>query len=212
HWAGDEDSTWEAFRASVTAGITAGACGVFFWGWDLAGFSGEIPSGELYLRAAAMACFCPIMQYHSEYNHHRRPSNDRTPWNIAERTGDARVVPIFRKFACLRRRLVPYLVEQARLSVAARKPLMRGLFFDCPDDPEIWDFPYQYMLGDDILIAPVLAASCAAIEVYIPRGSWVDPWRGGEIDGPTRLQATAPLDEIPIFLRADASRLARLFQ
>jgi alpha-glucosidase (family GH31 glycosyl hydrolase) len=48
HWAGDEDSTWEAFRASITAGLTAGASGIFFWGWDLAGFSGEIPSAELY--------------------------------------------------------------------------------------------------------------------------------------------------------------------
>jgi alpha-glucosidase (family GH31 glycosyl hydrolase) len=73
HWAGDEDSTWEAFRASVTAGLTAAASGIFFWGWDLAGFSGPIPSPELYLRAAAMACFCPIMQYHAEFNHHRRP-------------------------------------------------------------------------------------------------------------------------------------------
>ena len=73
HWAGDEDSTWEAYRASITAGLTAGIGGIFFWGWDLAGFSGEIPDAELYLRATAMACFCPIMQYHSEFNHHRTP-------------------------------------------------------------------------------------------------------------------------------------------
>ena len=93
HWAGDEDSTWAAFTASITAGLTAGTSGVFFWGWDLAGFSGEIPDAELYLRAAAMACLCPIMQYHSEFNHHRQPCRDRTPWNIAERTGDTSVHP-----------------------------------------------------------------------------------------------------------------------
>ena len=73
HWAGDEASTWEAFRASITAGLTAGASGVLFWGWDLAGFSGEIPTVELYLRATAMAALCPIMQYHSEFNHGRLP-------------------------------------------------------------------------------------------------------------------------------------------
>src|SRR5258706_14432640 len=83
HWAGDEDSTWEAFRASITAGITAGACGIFFWGWDLAGFSGELPSAELYMRSAAAACFAPIMPYHSEH-HQRTPSRARTPWNVAE--------------------------------------------------------------------------------------------------------------------------------
>jgi alpha-glucosidase (family GH31 glycosyl hydrolase) len=82
-WAGDEDSTWPAFRASVRAGITAGACGVVYWGWDIAGFSGPPPSPELYLRAAAASVFMPIMQYHSEFNHHQLPLRDRTPWNIA---------------------------------------------------------------------------------------------------------------------------------
>ncbi|MCY7405583.1 MAG: hypothetical protein LH475_13345 [Cryobacterium sp.] len=55
-----------------------------------AGFAGEIPDAELYLQAMAASAFVPIMQYHSEFNHHRTPSVDRTPWNIAERTGDDR--------------------------------------------------------------------------------------------------------------------------
>jgi len=211
HWAGDEDSTWEAFRASVTAGITAGACGVFFWGWDLAGFSGEIPSAELYLRAAATACFSPIMQYHSEYNHHRKPSNDRTPWNIAARTGDTRVIPIFRKFARLRRRLRPYLVEQSRIGVDERKPLMRGLFFDSPRDPEIWRFPHQYMLGDDLLIAPVLAPNSQEIPVYVPPGEWIDAWRTKPVTSPAVLTRATPLDEIPVYVRATATSLLPLF-
>ncbi|WP_308201592.1 TIM-barrel domain-containing protein [Sphaerisporangium perillae] len=131
-WAGDEDSTWEAYRSSVIAGITASACGIVYWGWDLARFSGDVPSAELYLRAAGTSAFMPIMQYHSEFNHHRSPSRDRTPWNIARRTGDERVLPVFRKFAHLRERLVPYLAEQARVAVAGGPPLMRGLFFDHP--------------------------------------------------------------------------------
>ena len=96
HWAGDEDSTWEAYRASLTAGLSAGASGVAFWGWDLAGFSGELPSAELYKRSTAMATFCPIMQYHSEHNEHREPLADRTPWNVAEHRDDPDVNVVYR--------------------------------------------------------------------------------------------------------------------
>lgn len=213
HWAGDEDSTWEAFRASITAGITAGASGIFFWGWDIAGFSGEIPSAELYLRAAAMACFSPIMQYHSEYNHHRTPSNDRTPWNIAERTQDERVVPIFGKFARLRQQLVPYLARQARLSVDARKPLMRGLFFEWPGDREIWQFPNQYLLGGDLLVAPVTDEGAEEWPVYVPAGEWVDGWTGEGLRGPKVMKRSVPLDLIPVLVTAAAADdLAPIFQ
>ncbi|MES1212518.1 MAG: TIM-barrel domain-containing protein, partial [Leifsonia sp.] len=124
-WAGDENSTWEAFRWSLFAGLNAAASGIVYWGWDLAGFSGDVPTPELYLRSAAAAAFVPIMQYHSEFNHHRTPSHDRTPWNIQERSGDERVIPVFRRYAHLRERLVPYLSEQAAITVATRRALMR---------------------------------------------------------------------------------------
>ena len=213
HWAGDEDSTWEAFRASITAGLTAGASGIFFWGWDLAGFSGEIPSAELYLRAAAMACFCPIMQYHSEYNHHRKPSRDRTPWNIQERTGDTRVVPIYRRFAQLRERLVPYLTEQARVAVLTSRPLMRSLCFDAPADKEIWNWPYEYLLGDDLLVAPVVEPGAQTWRLYLPAGKWVDAWTSAVCHGPVTLERDVPLEEIPVYIRStQADRLRRLLQ
>ena len=201
HWAGDENSSWEAFRASITAGLTAGASGIFFWGWDLAGFSGEIPDAELFLRAAAMACFCPIMQFHSEYNHHRKPSRDRTPWNIQARTGDERVVPIYRRFAKLRESLVPYLMQQAQLSVAMSRPLMRALCFDAPRDLEIWNWPYEYLLGDDLLIAPVVEPATANWQIYLPKGEWVDAWTGSAYTGPSVIERNVPLQEIPVYLR-----------
>jgi alpha-glucosidase (family GH31 glycosyl hydrolase) len=200
-WAGDEDSTWEAFRHSVTAGITASASGIVYWGWDIAGFSGDVPSAELYLRASAMACFAPIVQYHSEFNHHRTPSRDRTPWNIAERSGDPRVVPTFRAFAQLRERLVPYLSEQVVASLAAGKPLMRALAFDYPDDDRIWAHPYQYMLGDALLIAPVVNEGSSTWHAYLPAGDWVDMWTGNEISGGQVVEVEAPLDRIPVWSR-----------
>ena len=204
HWAGDEGSTWGAFQASIVAGLTAGASGIFFWGWDLGGFSGEIPSAELYLRAAAMATFCPIMQYHAEFNHHRLPSGDRTPWNIADRTGDPRVVPTYRRFAELRERLLPYLASQARLAVERRLPLMRPLFFDWPHDPEIWRHPFQYLLGDHLLIAPVVEAGVERSPVYLPAGEWIDAWTAEHIRGPALLDRSVPLDEIPVYVRSSA--------
>ncbi len=213
HWAGDEASTWEAFRASITAGLTAGASGIFFWGWDLAGFSGEIPSAELYLRAAAMACFCPIMQYHSEYNHHRKPARDRTPWNVQERTGDSRVLPIYRRFAQLRERLVPYLTDQARIAVETSRPLMRALCFEAPTDPEIWNWPYEYLLGDDLLIAPVVEPAAATWRIYLPSGQWVDAWTGCAHTGPATIERDVPLDEIPVYVRGNrADPIRPVFQ
>jgi alpha-glucosidase (family GH31 glycosyl hydrolase) len=188
---------------------------VFFWGWDLAGFSGEIPSAELYLRAAAMACFCPIMQYHSEFNHHRLPSRDRTPWNIAERTGDHRVLPVFRRYAALRERLLPYLVEQGRRSIETSMPLMRGLFFDWPGDTQVWNYPNQYLLGDALLVAPVVEPQARRWEIYLPPGDWRDAWTGEVLLGGQVIERDVPIDVIPVYARERAmpgSELAILFE
>jgi alpha-glucosidase (family GH31 glycosyl hydrolase) len=213
HWAGDEQSTWAAFRASIMAGISAGASGVFLWSWDHGGFSGPLPSAELYLRTAAMACFCPIMQYHAEFNAHRVPSRDRTPWNVAEQTGDPAVLPVYRKFARRRDRLVPYLAEQARRSIEGSVPLMRALMFDWPHDERIWDFPLQYLLGDHLLVAPVTAEGASTWRVYLPAGDWVDVWTGRAVTGNTVLTRDVPIDVIPVYCRAAAwPALAPMFR
>jgi 1,3-alpha-isomaltosidase len=204
HWAGDESSTWEAFRASVTAGLTAALSGVFFWGWDIAGFSGEIPDAELYLRATAMGALCPIMQYHSEYNHHRKPSHDRTPWNIADRTGDRSVLTGYRRFARLRERLLGYLEAQAAVSVETLRPLMRPLAFEWPTDDGAWAHPFQYLLGEDLLVAPVVEPGVQSWPVYLPAGQWVDAWSGITHAGATTIERAVPLEIIPVYVRAAA--------
>src|SRR6185436_5546113 len=147
HWAGDENSTWEAFRHSIFAGLSAGVSGIPFWGWDIGGFSGEIPSAELYLRATAMATFCPIMQYHAEYNNHQLPSRDRTPWNIQDRTGDEAVIRTYRFYANVRMNLMPYLISEARHCVDTGQPMMRALALAYPNDPTCAQFPYEYQFG-----------------------------------------------------------------
>ena len=212
YWAGDENSTWEAFRWSLFAGLSAASSGILYWGWDLGGFSGEVPDGELYLRSAAAATFVPIMQYHAEFNHHRLPSGDRTPWNIAERNGDHRVLPTFRRFAKLRERLVPYLTSGARQFIETGAPLMRPLYFDTPNDEEVWRHPLQWMLGNDILVAPVTESGAADWSTYVPKGQWIDAWTGSTVPGGQVIVRPVPIDEIPIYVRAEAwGELAAVF-
>lgn len=205
-WAGDENSTWDAYRASIRAGITASASGIFFWGWDIGGFSGALPTTDLYLRGSAMATFCPIMQFHSEFNHHQIPSNDRTPWNIAEQNGDPKVISIFRSFASLRKRLIPYLSSEGEKAIETGRPLMAGLFFDYFDDEEIWKVPYQYMLGTSLLIAPVTEPNARGLNVYLPEGKWINLWSDEEFSGRQWIHVDTPLDEIPVFVASAKSQ------
>ena len=202
YWAGDEDSTWDAFRWTLHAGITAAACGIVYWGWDIAGFSGPVPDAELYLRATAAATFMPLMQYHSEFNHHRPPLRDRTPWNVAELAGDPSVVDVFRRYAHLRTRLRPYLAEQARLAVATSRPLLRGLFVDHPHDEAVWAHPREFQLGDDVLVNPVTSPGAETWETYLPEGEWVDAWAGTAHAGGRVVARDVPRDVIPVYLRA----------
>lgn len=203
HWAGDENSTWAALRSSIVAGITAGLCGVTYWGWDLAGFSGDVPDPELYLRATQAACFMPIMQYHSEFNFHRAPSRDRTPWNIAERFGQPSVLTEFRRWAKLREKLVPYLHEQTIAGIRDGLPLMRAMALEVPDDPHIWAYPLQFFAGRDVLVAPVVEPGVQAVDVYLPAGDWIDLVSGasrpsGSFTRPTQLS------EVPVYIRSSA--------
>ncbi|MBX3066040.1 MAG: glycoside hydrolase family 31 [Anaerolineae bacterium] len=199
HWAGDENSNWGAFRHSIIAGLSAGISGIPFWGWDIAGFSGEIPTAELYLRGTAMATFCPIMQYHSEFNQHRLPLRDRTPWNIQERTGDDRVIAIFRSFVELRQKLMPYIWQEAQHSAATGEPMMRALKLWYPQASE-----YQYFFGRDLLVSPVVEPEVSTWELFLPEGKWRDLWTGQEIDGGKVITVAAPLDRIPVFVRGES--------
>jgi len=204
-WAGDEQSTWQAFRSSMIAGLNASASGVLYWGWDIAGFSGEIPEAELYVRAFAASAFVPIMQYHSEYSFHRTPSRDRTPWNIAERRDDPSVLESIRSIVELRERLVPYLATSARASVATGLPLMRPLWFVAPGEPEAWEHPLQWQLGDDLLVAPVVEPGASTWPIYLPSGSWIDAWSGTAHEGGSVTTIdVSDVTHLPVFVRASA--------
>ncbi|MBI5929235.1 MAG: hypothetical protein HY862_08000 [Chloroflexi bacterium] len=197
HWAGDENSTWEAFRASIVAGLSAGISGIPFWSWDIGGFSGELPSAELYLRGTAMATFCPIMQYHAEYNSHRVPSRDRTPWNMQEQTGHPRLIEIFRYFNNVRRNLMPYIWQEAQWSAETGQPMMRAL--------RLWDTTqsdYAYYFGRDLLVYPVVQPDMSEMLIELPEGQWVDLWTHQPYQGGRSYVIATPVDSIPVFVRA----------
>lgn len=210
HWAGDEDSTWNAYRASIKAGLSAGVSGISMWSYDIAGFSGEIPPADLYLRSTAMAALCPVMQYHSE-PHGATERRDRTPWNIGERHGDPTVLPTYRRYAKLRMRLLNYLHGEAHATAAAGIPLMRypALEYPAAHDHLAQD-EYAYLLGRDLLVAPVTERGVGTREVRLPPGAWVDAWSGAKIEGDRLFHAPAPIDRIPVFVKADSPRLDHL--
>jgi len=210
HWTGDQDSTWQTFRSVVYAMMHASLSGIPFMGWDIGGFTGDFPSAELYLRSAATAAFSPIMQYHSEFNHHREPNADRTPWNVAERTGEARVVAIYRMFAKLRMALVPYLMEEASHAIAQSEPLVRPLFVEYPTQEEAWRCDTQYFLGRHLMVAPVIEEGASSRDVYLPPGTWTDMFTGELLQGDCHVTRTCPLDYLPLFRRESALPSATL--
>lgn len=200
-WAGDENSTWKAFRASINAGITASASGFFHWGWDIGGFSGEIPSSELYLRSAAMSVFTPIMQIHSEFNHHQVPSNDRTPWNISVRHNDEELLRIFKRYSDLREKLIPYISHESKSALQTGRPILAGLFFDYPECEEIWNASTQFMFGRDLLIAPVTQGGLQESNVYLPPGDWINVWNGDQITGNQWIKYPLNRSVVPVFAK-----------
>jgi alpha-D-xyloside xylohydrolase len=212
HWAGDENSTWNAYKSSIQAGLSAGISGISMWSWDIGGFSGDIPTAELYVRSTAFACFCPLMQYHSEYNA-AVENRDRSPWNISERTGDARALEIYRRYAKLRMRLLDYLHGEAVANSASGLPLMRYPHLEFPEAAEVLRADAEaYLFGRDLLVCPVTEKGATAREVRLPPGDWVDFWSGARLEGGKAVLVPAPLERIPVFVRADSPRLNLLLE
>ncbi len=208
HWAGDQLSQWDELKSQLTAGISAGLSGVLFWGFDIGGFAGEMPSKELYLRATALACFCPIMQWHAEprggqfyATHGRGFNNDRSPWNLAEKLQDPEVLTVSLQYARWRERMRPYLYEEARYCVAARRPLMAHLCVDFPDDARACDTDDEYMLGRSLLVAPIVREGACGRVVYLPRGAWRDVFTGAEYAGGRSYEVACDVTRAPVYQR-----------
>ena len=203
YWSGDQTSTFDSFQQAIRAGLSIGISGIPFWSWDLAGFTGDFPSAELYLRAAAMATFCPVMEFHSE-DSQTSDSRARTPWNVQMHTGDQRVIPTFRMFANVRMNLLPYIFSEARRSATTGVPLMRAMALAFPDDPATALLDQQYLFGEQLLVAPVVFPGATTKDVYVPAGEWYDFWNSGQFSGPGEKTYGVLLESIPVYARPGA--------
>ena len=208
HWAGDQQSQNRELASVLRAGLSAAASGILFWGFDLGGFAGPLPSMDLYRRATQMACFCPIMQWHSEPDGGQfrelmpgeTGNNERSPWNMAERYGTPAFLDEMRYWHKLREKLRPYLWKTAQDCVRDSKPMLRPLAYVWPEDPAAVKCEDAYLLGDDILVAPLLEEDAVSREVYLPGGIWYDFFTGTEYRGGRTVSAGGN-GKLPVFTR-----------
>lgn len=191
NWTGDTESTWAALRMAIPTILGMGLSGLPFSGPDIGGFSGS-PSAELYIRALQMAAFLPFFRTHSAIGTARRE-----PWVYGEPyTG------IIRQFLKLRYRLLPYLYTLAWQASQDGRPLVRPLFWDNPQDTHLWDVDDAFLLGDALLVAPILEEGASARQVCLPAGDWYSFWDDAQFRGGGLVDLETCLELIPVLVRA----------
>lgn len=208
HWGGDQQSQNSELVSVLKAGLSAAASGVVFWGFDLAGFAGPLPTLDLYRRATQMACFCPIMQWHSEPDGGQfrelmpgaEGNNERSPWNMEESYAFPGFMAEMRYWHKLHEKLRPYLWKTAQACVRDFKPFMRPLVYEWPEDREAVNCQDEYLLGDDLLVAPLLEENAPSREVYLPEGQWTSFFDGTEYAGGQTITAGGD-GKLPVFTR-----------
>jgi len=213
HWAGDQLSTFEEFRSALRAGLSAGLSGVLFWTFDVAGFTGPLPSADLYRRGTQAAVYTSALQWHSDMPRGQYGAtlsdaekiNDRSPWNMAEATGDPGLLEVGVTQARWRMNLMPHVYNEASVSLEQRLPLMRHLMLDDPDDAACLGIEDQFRFGS-LLVAPILEENATGRSVYLPTGIWTDLWTGEKLEGGRRIDADSGRERIPVYLR-DGSAL-----
>lgn len=193
-WAGDNESNFGAengLPSVVLAGLNAGLSGIPLWTSDLGGYEkGSRTSGDdvVFVRWTEFSAFSPIMEVHSDIN--------LGPWDYGPRALD-----IFRTYSRLHMSLFPYRYAAAQESARTGMPLMRALVFFHPLDPEARRAADEYYFGPDLLVAPVVTAGTERT-VHLPQGEWLDYWSGARYSGATNLVVDAPLDRIPLYVKA----------
>ncbi|MEW2497424.1 glycoside hydrolase family 31 protein [Streptomyces nodosus] len=192
-WSGDVATGWPGLRASLSLVLGLGLCGVPYSGPDVGGFDGS-PSPELYLRWFQLASYLPLFRTHSSVRAGRRE-----PWEFgAEVLGHARTA------LAERRRLLPYFVTLAHLAHRTGAPYVRPLWWGDPGDRALRDCEDAFLLGDGLLVAPVLEPGVRRRSVPLPRGRWYDTATGESYQGPGSVVVDAPLGRIPVLARAGA--------
>ena len=207
-WSGDTTATWTGLAKQIPAGLGFCISGVPYWTMDIGGytmeqkFSTENPTPanaeewrELNTRWFQFGTFCPLTRLHGELK-------PREPWTFG---GDSH--PAYQtivKFDHLRYRLLPYIYSIAGEVTLDAGTMMRPLVMDFPGDTKVREITDEYMFGPAFLVAPVTTCQARSRGVYLPptTGDWYDFWTGAITAGGQTIDAPAPYDSMPLFVRA----------
>ncbi|QNP73912.1 glycosyl hydrolase [Streptomyces roseirectus] len=192
-WSGDVGTSWPGLRASLALVLGLGLCGIPYSGPDVGGFDGS-PSPELYLRWFQLGAYLPLFRTHAAIRAGRRE-----PWEFGPE-----VLAHARTALLERRRLAPYFVTLAQLARRTGAPYVRPLWWGAPEDRALRDCEDAFLLGDCLLVAPVLEAAVERRAVQLPKGRWYDTATGRAYEGPGQVVLEAPAGRIPVLARAGA--------
>ncbi|MFI1955602.1 alpha-xylosidase [Streptomyces xinghaiensis] len=190
HWGGDCASTYESMAESLRGGLSLGLSGFGYWSHDIGGFEGT-PDPALFKRWIAFGMLSSHSRLHGS-------SSYRVPWLF-----DEEAVDVLRVFTRLKLRLMPYLAEVARQAHTEGVPMMRAMALEFPDDPACAHLERQYMLGPDLLVAPVFSDG-GEVAYYVPEGTWTHLLSGDRVTGPRWVRETHGFLSAPVLVRPGA--------
>jgi alpha-D-xyloside xylohydrolase len=195
-WSGDINSDWFSYRRQIPAGLNFALSGIPYWTTDIGGFVSGDPDDpeyrELFVRWFQYGTFNPILRVHGT-----RKTDQNELWSYGQ---DAQ--KILTSFDRLRYRLLPYTYSLAWKTTSESYTPMRPLVMDFRTDVRAENTGDEFMYGPAFLVNPVTEPGATSRRVYLPDAKWYDFWNGTSIDGPRELTADAPLNELPLFIRA----------
>jgi alpha-D-xyloside xylohydrolase len=190
HWGGDCESTFESMAESLRGGLSLAASGFGYWSHDIGGFEGT-PDPTTFKRWIAFGLLSSHSRLHGSESY-------RVPWLI-----DDESVDVLREFTSLKLRLMPYLFQAAVHAHDTGEPVMRPMVVQFPGDPACASLDRQYMLGPDLLVAPVFSAD-GSVDFYLPEGRWTHLLDGEVVEGGRWLHETYDAHSLPLFVRPGA--------
>ncbi len=191
-WTGDNVSNEESLRLACLMPQGLGLSGIPFVGSDAGGFIG-VPSSRLYTRWMELGAFTPFFRGHSAIN-----QKDKEPWAFGEE-----VEEWVRNIISLRYKLLPFLYNEFYDASVTGLPIMRPMFLNYQNDDECYtdQAQYQFMVGDNLLVAPVVDETSNFKKLYLPEGKWFDWWTGKIYDGNQWIIIEVPINQIPLFIK-----------
>ncbi len=192
-WMGDNQSLWDHLEMSLPMLCNMGLSGVAFVGSDIGGFAGNA-TAELFARWMQVGMLYPLMRGHSAMTTARHE-----PWVFGDR-----VERICREYINLRYQLLPYIYTLFWEAATTGAPILRPLLYHFPDDLKTYTISDQVLLGPSLMAAPIYRPGIEHRAVYLPAGTWYDWWSGASYEGPTHILAHAPLERMPLYVRAGA--------